>query len=411
MKNRTIIFVLIACILLTTNYSCSNKEIPPNPDSIENKTITPTFTYSKILDGKEIKNIVQTNDGGFISITQSEDYNIIKYDIDFNIIWDKTYGGSDKDNAETIIQTKDGGYLVTGWSKSSDGDISQNYGEYDIWICKLDSKGELLWNKSYGGTGIEGISKENSVLETTDGSFYIIGHTSSNNGNISSNKGGYDVWLLKINSSGQIEFEKTYGGTDNDFGRDIIKIESNYIFSVKSNSYDGDFNESGNWIVQIDESGLVSWKKNLFETNSGYIDKTSKNEIIVVNTSFSEFSLSKLDDNGNVVSNNNISFQSISNKQPSANKIVQTEDGGFIIIGDLGNGNDQDCILFRVSANLDLEYEKIIAGNDYEKSMSIFPDGSSSFLYQIVTSSNDIQDIQHTQRICSAIIKLEELIE
>lgn len=412
MKTRKIIFTLTTCILLTINYSCSNEDSSTDTDGEDSRTITPTFTYSKILDGKEINNIVKTSDGGYICTTFSNDYHIIKYDINFNIIWSKTYGGSDDDIPESIIQTNDGGYLVTGYSKSNDGDVSQNNGEYDIWVCKLNSTGELLWNKSYGGTGSEGISKEGSVLETTNGSFYIIGHTSSNNGNVSENNGGYDVWLLKISSSGEIEFEKTYGGTGNDYGRKIIKTGSKYTFSVTANSSDGDFNEDGkNWVVQIDESGSILWKRNLFGTNSGFINTTSNQDIVVVNTSLTEFLLSKLDSNGNVISNNNISFQSISSKQPSANKIIPTEDSGFIIIGDLGSGNDQDCILFRTTSNLDLEYKKLITGNDYDKSISIFSTSTNSFLYQIVTSSDNLQDIPHSHFICSVFIKLEELIE
>ena len=410
MKNLICLF-LMASVLFTTIISCEKEENQPDLDNQDNKIITPTFTYSKVLDGKEIRNITQTNDGGYIGIAHGEDYNIIKYDIDFNIVWDKTYGGSDKDYAESIVQTKDGGFLVTGWSNSNDGDIEQNHGGYDIWICKLNSTGELLWSKNYGGTGSEGISKENSVIETTSGSFYIIGHTTSNNGNISENNGGYDAWLVKINSSGEIEFEKTYGGTENDFGRKIIEIESNYTFSVKVNSSNGDFSESGNWVVQIDENGGVLWKTNLHGMNSGFINNASNGEVIAINTSATEFLLSKLDGNGNITSNNNIGFLSISNKQPHANKILQTEDGGFIIIGDLGGGNSQDCILFRTSSNLDLKYEKIIAGNDYDKSISLFPNGDNSYIYQIVTSSKDIEDIQHSNWICSTIINLDELIE
>ena len=409
MKNRKnlIYLFLMAGVLLATNTSCEKEENFPDTD---NKTVTPTFTYSKILDKKEIRNIIQTNDGGYIGIAHSEDYNIIKYDIDFNISWSKAYGGTDKDYAESIIQTKEGGFLVTGWSKSNDGDVNQNHGGYDIWICKLNSTGDLLWSKSYGGTGDEGVSKENSVLEATSGSFYIIGHTKSNNGNVSENKGGYDAWLVKISPSGNIEFEKTYGGTENDLGRKIIETDSKYTFSIKVNSSNGDFIEPGNWVVQIDESGGILWKTNLYGMNSGYINTTSNDEIIVVNTSAIEFLLSKLDKSGNIISNNNIDFQSISNKQPHANKILQTEDGGFLIIGDLGGGNSQDCILFRTSPNLDSKYEKIIAGNDYDKSISLFPIGNNSYIYQIVTSSRRLEEITLSGWMSSAIIILDELI-
>lgn len=410
MKNHIYLF-LITSALLTTIISCEKEETQPEIDNQDNKIITPTFTYSNVLDGKEIRNISQTTDGGFIGIAYGEDYNIIKYDFEFNIVWDKTYGGSGNDFAESIIQTNDGGFLVVGWSNSNDGDVIQNHGEYDIWVCKLNSTGNLIWSNNYGGTGSEGVSKENSVLELENGSFFIMGHTTSNNGNISLNKGGYDAWLVKISPSGEIEFEKTYGGTEGDFGIKIIKTDSKYTFSIKVNSTNGDFGGAGTWIVQIDESGEVIWKTNLYGMNSGFINNASNGEIIAVNTSKNEFLLSKLDGNGNVISNNNINFLSISNKQPFANKIIQTEDGGFIIIGDLGGGFGQDCILFRTSSNLDLKYEKIIAGNDYDKSISFFPSGDNSYIYQIVTSSDDIEGFQHLKGVCSAIIYLDELIE
>lgn len=413
MNNRKnlIYLLLVTSILFATNISCEKEENSHDPDNPVNNTITPTFTYSKILEGTEIRSIIQTNDGGYIGISQSEDYYIIKYDIDFNISWSKTYGGTDKDYAESIIQTKDGGFLVTGWSKSNDGDVNQNHGGYDIWICKLNSTGNLLWNKSYGGTDSDGVSRQNSVIETTNGGFYILGYTKSNNGDVSENKGGYDAWLVKISPSGEIEFEKTFGGIGNDYGRMIIETDFKYNFLINVNSLFGYFNEPGNWVVQIDESGSVLWKTNLYGFNSGGINITSNDEIIAVNTNVNEFLLSKLDNSGNVISNKIIHFQSFSTKQPFAIKILQTEDGGFIIIGDLAGGNNMDCILFRTSSDLDLKYKKIIAGNDYDNSRSLFQNGNNSYIYQIVTSSKDLEDIQHSEWICSVIINIHELIE
>jgi hypothetical protein len=321
-----------------------------------NPLITPQFNVLKVIDGKEIRNIIKTSDGGYIGIAFSQDYDIIKFDSEFNTVWNKIYGGSDGDYVESIIQTNDGGYVVIGGTKSNDGEVTINHGGYDIWICRLDTEGNLVWEKSYGGSEGEGVSKENSLMQTNDGGYIFIGHTMSNNGDISINHGGYDAWLVKINSIGDIEFEKTYGGSENDFGRKIIETNMNYSISITVGSSDGDFNAPGNWVVQIDENKDILWKTNLHGMNSGFINTTVDNEIIVVNTSANEFLLSKLDFSGVVLKDNSINFQSLSSKQPSTVKIMQTSDKGFIVIGTLGNGNDADAVLFRLTPELNLLY-------------------------------------------------------
>jgi hypothetical protein len=376
-----------------------------------NTPVTPYYSILKVIDGKDIRNIIKTSDGGFIGIAFSQDYNVIKFDNNFNIVWDKTYGGSGNDYAETIIQTTDDEFQVIGWSDSNDGDVTQNHGGYDIWVCKLDSEGNLVWERSYGGSEGEGVSKENSLIQTSDGGYIFIGYTESNNGDISLNHGGYDAWLVKINSIGDIEFEKTYGGSENDFGRKIIETKMNYAISIKVNSSNGDFSETGNWVVQTDEAGVILWKTNLFGLNSGFINTTVDDEIIVVNTSASEFLLSKLDVSGGVIIDNSINFQSLSSKQPSAVKIMQTSDKGFIVIGTLGNGDDADAVLFRLTSELNLLYNKIYSGNNLDMSASIISLNNTDYIYQFFTSSTDLEGIQHSSWMSSAIIKLEELVE
>lgn len=376
-----------------------------------NSLITPQFNVLKVIDGKEIRNIIKTSDGGYIGIAYSQDYDIIKFDSNFNIIWNKVYGGSDGDYAESIIQTIDGGYVVIGGTKSNDGDVTINHGGYDIWVCRLDTEGNLVWERSYGGSDGEGVSKENSLMQTSDGGYIFIGHTESNNDDISLNHGGYDAWLVKINSIGDIEFEKTYGGSENDFGRKIIETNMNYSISIKAGSSDGDFSASGNWVVQIDENRDILWKTNLHGMNSGFINTTADDEIIVVNTSANEFLLSKLDFSGVVIMDKTINFQSLSSKQPSAVKIMQTSDKGFIVIGTLGNGNDADALLFRLTPELNLLYNKIYSGNDLDMSASLIPLNNTDYIYQFFTSSTDIEGIQHSSWMASAIIKLEELVD
>lgn len=378
-----------------------------------NPLITPQFNVLKVIDDKEIGNLIKTSDGGYIGIgiSFSEDYDIVKLDSEFNTVWNKTFGGSNGDYAQSIIQTNDEGYMVIGGTKSNDGDVTMNHGGYDIWICRLDTEGNLVWERSYGGSKGEGVRKENSLMKTSDGGYIFIGYTESDNGDISLNHGGYDAWLVKINSIGEIEFEKTYGGSENDFGRKIIETNMNYSISVQVGSSDGDFNASGNWVVQIDENKDILWKTNLHGMNSGFISTTTFNEIIALNTSENEFLISKLDFSGNVIMDNSVSFQSVSSKQPSAVKIMQTSEGGFIVIGTLGNGNDADAVLFRLTPELNLLYNKIFAGNDLDMSASLIPLNNTDYIYQFYTSSKDLEGVQHSSLVSSVIIKLEELVD
>ena len=216
---------------------------------------------------------------------------------------------------------------------------------------------------------------------------------------------------MKVNSTGDIEFEKTYGGSGDDFGRKIIETNMNYTISIQAGSSDGDFDATGNWVVQIDENKDIKWKTNLHGLNSGFINTTSDNEIVVVNTSANEFLLSKLDYSGVILMDCSVNFQALSSKQPGATKIIQTSDKGFIVIGTLGNGNDADAVLFRLTPELNLLYNKLYIGNDLDMSASLIPLNSTDYIYQFFTSSTDLEGIQHSSLMSSAIIKIEELVD
>jgi hypothetical protein len=371
-------------------------------------TIIPEFNISKVIDGKEIRSISKTNDGGYIGVVFSEDYEVLKFDSAFNLTWDKTYGGSKGDYIESIIQSNDGGYIAIGETKSSDGNITLNHGGNDIWICKLDAEGNLIWERSYGGTNSEGVSKENSLLQTSDGGYVFIGYTTSSDGDVSLNHGGYDVWLVKISSLGAIEYEKTFGGTNNDYGRKIIKTNSSFTLLISSTSENGDFNIAGNWVIQINELGGLLWKTNLLSTNSGSICTTIAGEIVVVNTGMLDYSLNKLNSDGSIKQTKTISFQSISSKQPSATKILPTADNGFIIIGSIGNGNDADALLYRVTPDFNLIYSKIYSGSTMDMSSSIIPIKVDQYIYQFFTASKNIPNINYSSAIASVVVTLEE---
>jgi len=107
--------------------------------------------------------------------------------------WQRTLGGSDLDVSFSIQQTIDKGYIIAGFSSSNDGDVSGNHGDYDYWIVKLTSTGELDWQKSLGGSGFDFAE---SIQQTTDGGYIIAGCSESNDGDVSENHGSRDYWIV-----------------------------------------------------------------------------------------------------------------------------------------------------------------------------------------------------------------------
>ena len=167
----------------------------------------------------------------------SLDYMIIKIDSVGNIGWEKTYGGSDYELVNEVIQTTDSGYAVIGSSRSINGDVTGNHGDYDFWILKLDQSGNFLWEKSLGGQYSD---KGMSIIENNNG-YFVGGYTESNNGDVSGNHGNNDLWIAKLDSIGNIIWQKCFGGSAEEYGISMSTIDSNRIILTGSAlSNDGD---------------------------------------------------------------------------------------------------------------------------------------------------------------------------
>jgi gliding motility-associated-like protein len=215
-----------------------------------------------------------SNDGdisGLHGTSGASDISVIKMDPAGNIIWQKLYGGSYNETASSIIQTNDGGFIFIGntFTFSNDGDVSGHHGNSDIWVVKLDASGNLIWQKCYGGLvqdhGVD-------ILETANG-FLILGNTSSNDGDVSGNHGGQDVWVIKTDNSGNPLWQRTYGGTMPDYAptgsHGIIQQtpDGNFIIAATTSSLDGDVtslppqNTHDTWIFKITPTGTIIWDK------------------------------------------------------------------------------------------------------------------------------------------------------
>jgi hypothetical protein len=244
--------------------------------------------WQKALGGsgmEEAYSVEQTSDGGYIIAGASNsnngdvtgnhgsyDYWIVKLDNAGNIQWQKSFGGANEDYAYSATQTSDGGYIVAGRSKSTDGDVTGNHGDFDYWVLKLNNSGNIQWQKSYGGTKLD---EAHSVRQTSDGGYAVTGFSWSNNGDLTGNHGNSaDYWIVKLNNSGNIQWQKNLGGNGADYANSAEQTtDGGYIIAGRSISNDGDV--SGNhgnydyWVVKLNNSGLLQWQKSL---GSGFTD-------------------------------------------------------------------------------------------------------------------------------------------
>jgi len=155
------------------------------------------------------------------------------------IQWTKSLGGSGEDDGTCICLSSDGGFIVCGLSFSNNGNVFGNHGSWDGWLVKLNSSGAIQWTKCYGGSSIDRI---NSIIQTNDGGYICAGYTYSNDLDVSGNHGHGDAWILKLNDTGAIQWTKCYGGTSGASEAFTI-IQTNdggYIFSGGTAANDGD---------------------------------------------------------------------------------------------------------------------------------------------------------------------------
>jgi len=247
--------------------------------------------------------LIQTSDGGFfmtgfLDVTASDgqgnernlgstrrhgigEFWCHKLDANGNVEWRRYFGGTNNDRSYDVVQANDGGYVVTGFSESNDFDITNNHGSYDYWVIKLNTQGELVWENSFGGSEID---QSRAIVKTDDNAYIIAGNSFSTDGDISQSYGGSDFWLIKINDQGDLLWNKNYGGSDFDYATSIKKTSSGFVvsgYSQSSNNYgDNDY-----WVLKIDVNGTVIWHKNFggsgFDLAFDAIE-TFDNRIIVV---------------------------------------------------------------------------------------------------------------------------------
>ena len=326
--------------------------------------------------------------------------------------WQKCLGGTNKDAANCIQLTPDGGYIMAGYTYSNNGDVTGNYGSYDAWVVKLSSTGSLQWQKALGGTSGDIAF---SIQPTPDGGYIVAGTTNSNNGDVTANHGANDVWVVKLSSTGSLQWQKALGGTNDDLAYSIQPTpDGGYIVAGYTYSNNGDV--TGNhgswdaWVVKISSTGSLQWQKALGATSDdraysiqltpdgGYIvaGETGSIDGSVLGTHGNQdFWVVKLNSTGS------LQWQNVyGGTYPDSAKSIQlTTDGGYIVAGSTWStngdvtGNQTGCYdpwVVKLTAAGVLQWQKALGGSSYDYAYSIQLTTDGGYIIVGYTNSTNI---------------------
>ncbi len=219
------------------------------------------------VGGDTAHSLVQADDGGYVMAGKSgswdsgvvtgnhgsDDFWIVKADADGELVWQKSLGGTQQDIAQSICKTSDGGYAIAGSTGSNDGDVADFEGTYDYWVIKLNDDGELQWQNSLGGWNDD---KAYSIAPTLDGGFVVTGFVMSDDVDVTDYHAGHDIWLVKLDDTGALEWGRALGGAGYEDGHCVLQLNAtDYVLTGTSSSIDGDATETNGledvWLVKL----------------------------------------------------------------------------------------------------------------------------------------------------------------
>lgn len=320
---------------------------------------------------------------GHHGLASSPDFWIIRIDKNGILIWQKSYGGSEYDVAQSLDLTADGRILVTGFTRSSDGDVTgiHNPPQNDIWVICLDSIGNMLWEKTCGGSIAD---FGNCVAATDDGGCIVAGESNSNDGDVTGNHGNGDYWIVKLDATGTIQWQKSLGGTSRDFALYIIQTsDGGFITCGASRSNNGDvsFNHGlfDFWVVKMTNLGAIQWEK----TYGGSFDEDGAPSL-------------------------NIFLK---------NAIKQTSDGGYVVCGysksnngdvsnKIGGTTVPDYWVIKINSLGTLIWDKSLGGTYIDHATDIEITNDNGFIITGSTYSTDVDVTNSYGNYDSWVVKL-----
>lgn len=395
--------------------------------------------------------IIATKDGGYaiLGYTNSidgdildktmavNDYWLLKLDADGILEWNKTYGGSKDDIGQSVAQTKDGGYILTGYAMSDDGDGSNNEGFHDNWILKLDASGNIQWEHSFGFSGHD---HSYDILETQDGGFFFVGFLDitsaradgfTEKGNYLTRHGVGEFWGTKLDAEGNLEWRKYFGGTNNDRAHAVVQAnDGGFVLAGFSESDDFDISNSKGsydfWVVKITNTGDFVWERSFGGSGieiSYDIAKTKDNGYVITGNTFSNDNdvsknhgesdvwLIKIDDGGNLVWEKAYGGTQFD----AAQGVTSSFDGGYIIAGNskssdintTDNAGENDIWVLKIAANGEMIWQQSFGGSSLEYGFDVLENPDTSIIIVGESSSTDFPNLQNKGLSDLIVIKIK----
>jgi hypothetical protein len=283
------------------------------------------------------KSIQQTSDGGYIIAGYTESFGaggydmwLIKADANGDTLWTKIFGGIERDEGNSVQQTPEGGYILTGYTTSF------GEGSEDVWLIKTDVNGDTIWTKTFGDSTI---NVGNSAQQTSDGGYIITGLTHDMFG-----ESGSDVWLIKTDTNGDTLWTKTFGGFDHNEGSSVQQtIDGGYIISGVAEfasfgvaEFAGYMRDSNGylWLIKTDSTGDTLWTKKIGNNEGEWgrsVQQTTDGGYIIAGSTgnFSDIWLIRANGNGDTLWTKSFGESGWN----SGYSVQQTTDGGYIITG------------------------------------------------------------------------------
>lgn len=321
-------------------------------------------------ESDEGNSVQQTTDGGYIVLGTTRSYGngesdilLVKIDNVGNEEWRKTFGGINKDIGNSVQQTTDGGYIISGTT-------FVNSSNPDLWLIKTDSNGEEEWNKTFGGNRGE---YGGSVQQTSDGGYIFIGSFFT----VGKNQ---DIWLIKTDSNGEEEWNKIFGQEGNFEMGYSVQETSDGGFILLGEDYD---TKSMGYLIKTDSQGIEEWSNNKYDSVFGtYVQQTTDGGYIftgfTTSGSYSYILLIKTDSNGNEEWNQTYG----GGGGDGGNSVQQTTDGGYIITGwtgSFGKGST-DVWLIKTNSQGTEEWNKTLGGSSQDDGSSIQQTSDGGFV-------------------------------